>query len=113
MLYLSFFFCLFICFLLTLATILLFGLNYNNNYLKLIIFECGFIPSINSRNSFSLRFFLIVILFLIFDMEIILFVPVRLIKIHISVRYMYRLVLFMVLILVIGLFYEWSQGALN
>lgn len=112
-LYVSFFFCLFICFLLTLIIILLFGHNYINNYLKLIIFECGFISMINRRRSFSLRFFLIIILFLIFDTEIILFVPIRMYKFRMSFYSLSSLVLVIVFVLVAGLFYEWSQGALS
>jgi len=112
-LYVSFFFCLFICFLLTLIIILLFGHNYVNNYLKLIMFECGFISMANSRRSFSLRFFLIIILFLIFDTEIILFVPIRLCKFSLSFYEVSALVAIIVIVLVAGLFYEWVQGALS
>lgn len=105
-LYLSFFFCLFICSLLTLIIISLFGHNYVNNYIKLIIFECGFTSMINSRSSFSLRFFLIIILFLIFDTEIILFVPIRLYKSCFSFYTLSALVSTIVIVLVAGLFYE-------
>lgn len=104
-LYLSFFFCLFIFLLLLIAIIFLFGLNHRNNYLKLIIFECGFTPLINRRNSFSLRFFLIVILFLIFDIEIILFIPLRFGYNYCSF-YFVKSVCTIILLLIIGLLYE-------
>jgi len=78
-----------------------------------MIFECGFVSRINSRRSFSLRFFLIIILFLIFDTEIILFVPISLYKLNLSINFMTILVTAIVTILVGGLFYEWAQGALS
>merc|ERR1712136_459245 len=55
----------------------LLGDNYENNNNKNTVFECGIIIDKLSRKSFSLRFFLLIILFLIFEIEIILFVPVR------------------------------------
>ena len=43
---------------------------------KITMFECGVFPSSKSRGPFSIRFFLITILFLIFDVELMLLVPV-------------------------------------
>lgn len=76
-------------------------------------FECGFDPKNSARLPFRLQFFLIAVIFLIFDVEIALLIPIIIIiKISnliswISVRF------FFLFILLIGLYHEWNQGALN
>nr|QPN54169.1 NADH dehydrogenase subunit 3 [Maladera orientalis] len=76
-------------------------------------FECGFDPKSSSRLPFSLHFFLIAVIFLIFDVEITLLIPMIL-TIKISNLINYSLVMsFFILILLIGLYHEWNQGALN
>nr|YP_010507428.1 NADH dehydrogenase subunit 3 [Distenia punctulatoides]UXG19097.1 NADH dehydrogenase subunit 3 [Distenia punctulatoides] len=76
-------------------------------------FECGFDPQSPGRLPFSLQFFLIAIIFLIFDVEIALLLPV--IKtIYISSPFTYSImVMLFLLVLVLGLIHEWNQGALN
>nr|AQT19246.1 NADH dehydrogenase subunit 3 [Zeugodacus depressus]WGU15884.1 NADH dehydrogenase subunit 3 [Zeugodacus depressus] len=76
-------------------------------------FECGFDPKSSSRLPFSLRFFLITIIFLIFDVEIALILPMVLI-ISISNIFMWTITsIIFILILIIGLYHEWNQGMLN
>jgi len=76
-------------------------------------FECGFDPLSSSRLPFSLRFFLITIIFLIFDVEIILLLPIVKI-ITFSNQYTWGLsCLFFIIILLTGLYHEWNQGALE
>nr|UOU85363.1 NADH dehydrogenase subunit 3 [Nephrotoma flavescens] len=76
-------------------------------------FECGFDPKSSSRIPFSLRFFLITIIFLIFDVEIALILPMILI-INFSNMLMWTITsITFILILLIGLYHEWNQGALN
>merc|ERR1712002_478340 len=65
------------CMILLIFSLVLLGDSYENNNNKNTIFECGIIIDKLRRKSFSLRFFLFIILFLIFEIEIILFVPVR------------------------------------
>nr|YP_010728430.1 NADH dehydrogenase subunit 3 [Endochironomus pekanus]WEF49658.1 NADH dehydrogenase subunit 3 [Endochironomus pekanus] len=80
---------------------------------KLSPFECGFTPFNSSRLPFSIRFFLIAIIFLIFDVEIALILPMILtlktsnIMIWTSTNFSF------ILILIIGLYHEWNQGSLN
>nr|YP_003204932.1 NADH dehydrogenase subunit 3 [Sialis hamata]ACO92596.1 NADH dehydrogenase subunit 3 [Sialis hamata] len=76
-------------------------------------FECGFDPKTSARLPFSLRFFLIAVIFLIFDVEIALLLPLILIF-NISNIFIWSLMSFMfILILLIGLYHEWNQGALE
>nr|YP_009740439.1 NADH dehydrogenase subunit 3 [Bactrocera rubigina]QID03092.1 NADH dehydrogenase subunit 3 [Bactrocera rubigina] len=76
-------------------------------------FECGFDPKSSSRLPFSLRFFLITIIFLIFDVEIALILPMILI-ISISNIIMWTTTsIVFIIILIIGLYHEWNQGMLN
>nr|YP_010285481.1 NADH dehydrogenase subunit 3 [Basiprionota bisignata]UKS07055.1 NADH dehydrogenase subunit 3 [Basiprionota bisignata] len=76
-------------------------------------FECGFDPKTNSRIPFSLQFFLIAIIFLIFDVEIVLMMPM--IKI-IETSSIYHLMIssnLFIMILLAGLYHEWNQGVLK
>nr|YP_009417315.1 NADH dehydrogenase subunit 3 [Acanthoscelides obtectus]ARR75261.1 NADH dehydrogenase subunit 3 [Acanthoscelides obtectus]ATL15481.1 NADH dehydrogenase subunit 3 [Acanthoscelides obtectus] len=76
-------------------------------------FECGFDPKTSARLPFSLHFFLIAIIFLIFDVEITLLLPM-IPSLAISNSMSYSLIMiFFVLILLLGLYHEWKQGALE
>uniref|UniRef100_UPI0030020A8D NADH dehydrogenase subunit 3 n=1 Tax=Gonypeta brunneri TaxID=2909294 RepID=UPI0030020A8D len=76
-------------------------------------FECGFDPMSSSRLPFSLRFFLIAIIFLIFDVEIALILPMTIISPDSNMMmWMFTSMIF-ILILVIGLYHEWNQGSLE
>nr|AND96412.1 NADH deshydrogenase subunit 3 [Phalops ardea] len=76
-------------------------------------FECGFDPKSSARLPFSLHFFLIAVIFLIFDVEITLLIPM-IMTIKISNIMNFSLITFFFLfILLFGLYHEWNQGALN
>nr|YP_010309684.1 NADH dehydrogenase subunit 3 [Apalus guerini]UMR54801.1 NADH dehydrogenase subunit 3 [Apalus guerini] len=76
-------------------------------------FECGFDPTSSARLPFSLHFFLIAVIFLIFDVEITLLFPlIKSLKMSNILNYSIVLASF-IIILLIGLFHEWKQGALN
>nr|YP_009502824.1 NADH dehydrogenase subunit 3 [Bactrocera tsuneonis]AWY19067.1 NADH dehydrogenase subunit 3 [Bactrocera tsuneonis] len=76
-------------------------------------FECGFDPKSSSRLPFSLRFFLITIIFLIFDVEIALILPMILILPFSDILMWALTSILFILILIIGLYHEWNQGMLN
>nr|YP_010835982.1 NADH dehydrogenase subunit 3 [Perlomyia levanidovae]WGC89501.1 NADH dehydrogenase subunit 3 [Perlomyia levanidovae] len=76
-------------------------------------FECGFDPKSSSRLPFSLRFFLIAVIFLIFDVEIALLLPMILILPTSNLLTWSVISLYFVLVLLVGLYHEWNQGALN
>merc|ERR1712142_889042 len=104
MILVRFIFGLVICVILIVFSLVLFGDSYENNN-KNTIFECGVIIDKLRRKSFSLRFFLFIILFLIFEMEIILFVPVRIIQDFSLINILYLLLL-IIFLLGGGLLYE-------
>nr|ACA62587.1 NADH dehydrogenase subunit 3 [Samoaia leonensis] len=76
-------------------------------------FECGFDPKSSSRLPFSLRFFLITIIFLIFDVEIALILPMIMIFKFSNLLIWTSTAIIFILILLIGLYHEWNQGMLN
>nr|YP_010925944.1 NADH dehydrogenase subunit 3 [Thelaira chrysopruinosa]WKF19265.1 NADH dehydrogenase subunit 3 [Thelaira chrysopruinosa] len=76
-------------------------------------FECGFDPKSSSRIPFSLRFFLITIIFLIFDVEIALILPIIIIMKYSNLITWTITSMLFIMILLIGLYHEWNQGMLN
>nr|YP_009525283.1 NADH dehydrogenase subunit 3 [Hymenocera picta]AXS63687.1 NADH dehydrogenase subunit 3 [Hymenocera picta] len=80
---------------------------------KMSPFECGFDPKGSARLPFSLRFFLIAIIFLIFDVEITLLLPLILIINSTNIKMWMMVGLFFFIILLLGLYHEWNQGALE
>lgn len=83
------------------------------NYEKISPFECGFNPIFFQRLPFSIQFFLISIIFLIFDIEISILFPLFItFKTSNLCRWTITRIIFLI-ILLIGLFHEWNQGILN
>nr|AML26596.1 NADH dehydrogenase subunit 3 [Scolytinae sp. BMNH 1274713] len=80
---------------------------------KMSPFECGFDPKNSARLPFSLHFFLIAIIFAIFDVELTLFLPLILILKNTNLMNLSLTMTAFILILLYGLFHEWNQGALN
>nr|UXW93496.1 NADH dehydrogenase subunit 3 [Hymenoptera sp. 4 GYN-2021] len=76
-------------------------------------FECGFDPKNNSRLSFSIQFFLIGVIFLIFDVEIALLFPLIMILSISNIKIWLFLSIYFIIILLMGTYYEWKFGALN
>nr|YP_008963547.1 NADH dehydrogenase subunit 3 [Lycaena phlaeas]AFV13307.1 NADH dehydrogenase subunit 3 [Lycaena phlaeas]USO21333.1 NADH dehydrogenase subunit 3 [Lycaena phlaeas] len=76
-------------------------------------FECGFDPMSSTRIPFSLHFFLITMIFLIFDVEIALIFPI--IKLFKMVNFIIwtKISFFFIIMLLIGLYHEWNQTMLN
>nr|YP_009480395.1 NADH dehydrogenase subunit 3 [Nassarius fraterculus]ANH54171.1 NADH dehydrogenase subunit 3 [Nassarius fraterculus] len=76
-------------------------------------FECGFDPIKSARLPFSMRFFLLAIIFLIFDVEIVLLFPVLASMTgSFSLPLMIGTFIFL-MILILGLFHEWNEGSLD
>nr|AML26801.1 NADH dehydrogenase subunit 3 [Leiodidae sp. BMNH 1274772] len=76
-------------------------------------FECGFDPKMSPRMSFSIHFFLIAMIFLIFDVEITLIIPFIIIMYFCNKILLMKIFYIFILILLIGTYHEWIQGSLN
>jgi NADH:ubiquinone oxidoreductase subunit 3 (subunit A) len=82
------------------------------NMEKLSTYECGFEPFDEARKSFDIQFFLIGVLFLVFDLEIAFLLPWAVTLNRIGLFGFWTMILFFYL-LTIGFIYEWQRGALD
>nr|UXW64193.1 NADH dehydrogenase subunit 3 [Colias erate] len=76
-------------------------------------FECGFDPKSFARIPFSLHFFLITMIFLIFDVEIALIFPMIISFKLTNFIVWTKTSIFFILILLLGLYHEWNQNMLE
>nr|YP_010936421.1 NADH dehydrogenase subunit 3 [Curculio bimaculatus]WKW54874.1 NADH dehydrogenase subunit 3 [Curculio bimaculatus] len=76
-------------------------------------FECGFDPKNSARLPFSLQFFLIAVIFVIFDVELTLLLPITLIFKNCKLNSLSMMTFTFIMILLFGLFHEQNQGSLN
>nr|YP_009515444.1 NADH dehydrogenase subunit 3 [Pericapritermes nitobei]AYB71134.1 NADH dehydrogenase subunit 3 [Pericapritermes nitobei] len=76
-------------------------------------FECGFDPKNSARLPFSSRFFLIAVIFMIFDVEIALLLPMPITMYSSNIKAWMIVSSMFLLILIIGLYHEWNQGSLE
>ena len=79
---------------------------------KLSVYECGFEPFQDSRMEFDVRFYLVAILFIIFDLEIAFLFPWAISLGKIGLFGFVSMMIFL-FILTIGFIYEWKKGALD
>ena len=79
---------------------------------KLSAYECGFEAFSDSRNEFDIRFYLVAILFIIFDLEIAFLFPWAISLGNIGLLGFFSMMIFLS-ILTIGFIYEWKKGALE
>ncbi|MEN8133652.1 MAG: NADH-quinone oxidoreductase subunit A [Pseudomonadota bacterium] len=75
-------------------------------------YECGFEPFENARMKFDVRYYLVAILFIIFDLEIAFLFPWAVVLDHIGLFGLIAMAVFLG-ILIIGFIYEWKKGALE
>ena len=112
--YLSIIIFLFISLLLSIGFIII---NYvaspkNPDPEKLSAYECGFSPFSDSRIKFDVRFYLVAILFIIFDLEIAFLFPWAISLGSIGLFGFLSMMIFL-FILTVGFVYEWKKGALD
>ncbi len=79
---------------------------------KLSPYECGFEAFESSRMKFDVRYYLVAILFIIFDLEIAFLFPWAVVLDSIGVFGLVAMGIFL-FILVVGFIYEWKKGALE
>ena len=96
---------------------IIFGLSYllsshESDSEKLSTYECGFDAYEDSRNTFDVSFYLVAILFIIFDLEISFLFPWALTLGEISAFGFWTMSTFLI-ILTVGFVYEWKNGALD
>nr|YP_009453774.1 NADH dehydrogenase subunit 3 [Halmaheramys bokimekot]ASP44783.1 NADH dehydrogenase subunit 3 [Halmaheramys bokimekot] len=76
-------------------------------------YECGFDPTSSARLPFSMKFFLVAITFLLFDLEIALLLPLPWAIQTTNITTMMMTAFILVTILALGLSYEWTQKGLE
>ncbi len=79
---------------------------------KLSPYECGFEPFDDSRMQFDVRYYLVAILFIIFDLEIAFLFPGAVSLDTVGTFGLIAMGIFLV-VLVVGFIYEWKKGALE
>ena len=79
---------------------------------KLSTYECGFEPYEDSRNKFNVKFYIVAILFILFDIEIIFMLPWCISLSQLNILSFWTMIEFLVE-LGIGFFYVWCAGSLE
>ena len=112
--YLSIIIFLFIALLISIGFILINFISSPNNPdpEKLSAYECGFDAFDDSRMEFDVRFYLVAILFIIFDLEIAFLFPWAISLGKIGIFGFWSMMAFLA-VLTIGFIYEWKKGALE
>ena len=79
---------------------------------KLSAYECGFNPFDDARMKFDIRFYLVAILFIIFDLEVAFLFPWAVAFTEVGLYGFISMMVFLT-VLTIGFAYEWKKGALE
>lgn len=82
------------------------------NRVKDMPYECGIVPTGNARERFSVKFYLVGMVFILFDIEAIFLYPWAVVYRELKMFAFVEMLVFIVLILA-GFFYIWKKGALN
>ena len=99
------------------VAVVLFSLSYflilrQYDFEKTSAYECGFDPFSDSREVFEVRFYLVAILFIVFDLEITFLFPWSVSLSSLDYFGFFSMFIFLI-ILTIGFLYEWMKGALD
>lgn len=101
----------------TILGLIIFGLSYlfavqNPDSEKMSAYECGFEPFEDARNKFDVRFYIVAILFIIFDIEVIYLFPWS-ISLYITAFESFWITILFLIILLLGFLYEIVKQALD
>jgi len=101
----------------TVLSCIVFGLSYvvasqKGDSEKLSAYECGFDPFEDTRGTFDVRFYLVAILFIIFDLEVTFLFPWSVVLGSLPALGFWSMFWFL-MILTVGFIYEWQKGALE
>ena len=116
-LFILFFFLFTICllsFILYLLSMIFFssGVTDELQIERLYAYECGFNSFSDSRDAFDIKFYLVAVLFLIFDLEVSFLFPLSTVLISLNIISILS-ILFFLIILTVGFIYEWKKGGLD
>ena len=95
-------------------TLLLSGLLHPERYnkVKLEPYECGIEPETDARDRYSIRFYLVAMLFVIFDVETVFMFPWAVMMDELALFGLIEMIVFL-FILVVGYLYAWRKGAFD
>jgi len=88
------------------------GARYRNDPEKLSAYECGFDAFEDNRGRFDVRYYLVAILFIVFDLEIAFLFPWA-VSLNATGRFGLAVMGIFLAVLVVGFIYEWKKGALE
>ncbi len=101
------------CLISLLLNFLVSGLGVTKVYNeKVSAYECGFHPFEDTRQKFNVRFYLVAILFIVFDLEIVYLFPWTAASLEIY-NFGYWVMVIFLFVLILGFIYEWLKGALT
>lgn len=95
-------------------TLMLSRLVHSRRYsrVKLEPYECGIEPETDARDRYSVRYYLVAMLFVIFDVETVFMFPWAVVMDELALFGLIEMLVFL-FILVVGYFYAWRKGALD
>jgi len=82
------------------------------NIQKLSIYECGFEPINSPRTKFNIKFYLVALLFVLFDLEVVFVFPWA-VNLYYLGLFGYYTMIFFLFVLTLGFIYEYKKGALE
>lgn len=104
----------FLCFVLYLLSCVFVsvGIEEELQIERLYAYECGYGSFSDARDAFDIKFYLVAVLFLIFDLEISFFLPLS-VTLNSLEQIDFIVILAFIFILTLGFVYEWKKGGLD
>jgi NADH-quinone oxidoreductase subunit A len=86
--------------------------QHKKNRVKMSPYECGMIPQGDARGRFSVKFYLVAMLFILFDVEAVFLYPWAILLKELKMFGFWEMLIY-ILIVLAGLFYIWKKGVLD